>query len=201
MWKIERMSVINPSFPWIPPSGEWVLVSIHLTADAMPVISVIIVVHHKICVALLLSWLNFANQLLLPKCKNIWAQTSPIKNNPIIIWSHTEKLPVLCITSSCIPEINTATEATSRPQLQSFNLVISFMLFQGCKHSVGTCTDTFIAPYASVGIDYPHMLVKRERDFSEYLFRTSRNTLPACDTIVRIDGNKRCCHTLLQFWE
>ena len=201
MWKIERMIIRNPSFPWMPPSGVWVLVTIHLTAVAIPVISVIIVTHHKIRVARILRLLNLVSQLLLPKCKNIWVPTSPINNNPMITWIHTDRSPLLWVTSSWIPEINIAAEATSRLQLQSLILVIFFILFQGSKYSVGTCAGTFIASYASVGIDYTHVLVKRKRDFSENVFGAWGNTFPASDTIVWIDGNKWHCHMLIQFWE
>ena len=161
MWNIDMMSIRNPSFPWIPPSGEWVLITIHLTAVAIPVINVIIVIHHNISVARLLRFLNLVHQLLLPKCKYRWIQTSVINNNPISIWIHTDKYPLLWATSSWIPESNTVAKAITRLQLQSFNLVTFFILFQGRKHSVWACSDTFIASYASVGIDYANVLVER----------------------------------------
>ena len=201
MWKIDRMIIRNPIFPWIPPSGVCVLVIIHLTAVAMPVSSVSSVIHHNIRVAPLLSLLNLSNQLLISKCKNIWIATRPINNNPIIIWSHTDRLPLLWLTSSCTPEISTATVATSRLQLQNLSLVIFFILFQGSKHSVGTCTDTFIASYASVRIDYPDMTVAQKIYLPEHRFGACRNTFPAGYTIMWIDGNKWRCHTLLQLWE
>ena len=114
------MSIRNPSFPWIPPSGEWVLITIHLTAVAIPVINVIIVINHNISVARLLRFLNLVHQLLLPKCKYRWIQTSVINNNPISIWIHTDKYPLLWATSSWIPESNTAAKAITRLQLQSY---------------------------------------------------------------------------------
>ena len=194
---MDKIIIRNPSFPWIPPSGEWALVTIHLTLVASPVISVIMVVHHIIRVVRLLIWLNLANQSLLPKCKNIWIPTSPINNKPIIMWSHTDKRLLQWINSSCIPEINTAPEAISRFQLQSVSLVIFFILFQGIKHSVWACSDTFIASYASVGIDYANVFVERQRNFSENVFGAGRNTFPASNTIVWIDGNIGRCHALL----
>ena len=60
-----------------------------------------------------------------------------------------------------------------------------------------TCADTFIAPDTGVCIDYLDVTVAKKIDFPENLFGTRRDTFPACDTIVWIDGNKWRCHTLL----
>lgn len=201
MWKIDRMITRNPSFPWIPPNGVWVLDIIHLIEVAIPVSSVIIVTHHNIRVARLLSLLNLANQLLFPKCKDIWIATRAINNNPITIWSHTDRQSLLWITSSCMPEIKIAAETTSTLQLQSLSLAIFFISFQRLKYSVGTRADTFTATNACVSIDYPDMTVTQKINLTENLFGTCRDAIPTGNTIVWIDGNKWRCHTLLQFWE
>ena len=195
------MSIRNPSFPWIPPSGVCAGVKIHLTAAAIPVIRVIIVSHHNIRVAWLLRFLNLANQLLLPKCRHTCSPTSPINNNPISIWSHTDKWPLLWVTSSCMPDINIAADVTARLQLQSLSLAIFFILFQGSKHFVGTCANTFTTTNAGISIDYPDMTMTQKINLTENLFGTCRNAIPTSYTIVWIDGNKWRCHTLLQFWE
>ena len=62
---------------------------------------------------------------------------------------------------------------------------------------MGACSDTFIASNASVGIDYANVFVERQRNFSENVFGAGRNTFPAGNTIVRIDGNIGRCHALL----
>ena len=201
MWKIDKMIIKNPSFPWIPPSGVWVLVKIHLTEVAIPVISVNIVTHHNIRVARLLRLLNLANQLLLPKCKYRWITTSPINNDPIIMWIHTDRSPLLWITSSCNPEINIEAEATSRPQLHSLSLAIFFILFQGYKYSVGAHSDTFTATNASISINYTYVLVKRNGDFSKNVFRTSWNAIPTCNTFMGVDRYELGWIALLKFWE
>ena len=62
---------------------------------------------------------------------------------------------------------------------------------------MGTCADTFVAPDASVPVDYPDMTMAQKINFPENLFGACRNTFPASDAIVWIDGNKRRCHALL----
>ena len=98
-----------------------------------------------------------------------------------------------------MPEIKIAAETTSTLQLQSLSLAIFFISFQRLKYSVGTRADTFTATNAGVSIDYPDMTVAQKINLTDNLFGTSRNAIPASYTIVRIDGNKWRCHTLLQF--
>lgn len=71
MCPIDRIIMRKPNLPCTPPMDAWVNDCIQWTVDAIAVMNVASATHHRMRVTGLFCLLNFLNQLLFPKCRNM----------------------------------------------------------------------------------------------------------------------------------